>query len=177
MIKSGHASTAVGKYQITKDTLAETIKKVGLDPNRTKFDQQTQDLLATQLINQAGYGTKDPKTVMSNLAGRWAALPKDMSGVGRSDGFNGNKANINPNELMAAIRSGPNDSYKSALSSIQSQLPKSMASNLDSAMAGNMESRNSDDMLRLSIAKQDELIALMRANNSQNQKMIQVARN
>ena len=27
MLKSGHASTAVGKYQITKDTLAETVKK------------------------------------------------------------------------------------------------------------------------------------------------------
>jgi hypothetical protein len=37
--------------------------------------------------------------------------------------------------------------------------------------------RTSNDLIVIQIAKMDELIALMKANNSQNQKMIQVARN
>jgi hypothetical protein len=78
---------------------------------------------------------------------------------------------------MAAIKSGPNDRYSSTLSSISSQIPKSMSQGTEAAFAGNLERRNSDDMLKISIAKQDEMIALLKANNSQNQKMIQVARN
>jgi hypothetical protein len=116
MIGKGHASTAVGKYQMIADTLAEEAKKSGLDVNTTKFDQKTQDLLAQQLINQAGYGKKDTATVMKNLAGRWASLPKDMSGAGSYDGQNGNKAGINPGELAAAI-SGPSGGYNSKMAS------------------------------------------------------------
>ena len=175
MLKSGHASTAVGKYQITKDTLAETVKKAGLDPSTTKFDQQTQDLLATQLIYQAGFGTKDPKTVMNNLAGRWAALPKDMSGAGRHDRFNGNQANINPNELMAAIQSGPTDSYTPALKNINTNIP-SVRTEPETTSALN-SARNSNDLLVIQIARMDELIGLMKANNAINSKILQRARN
>jgi len=177
MRAQGRASTAVGKYQMIAATLAEQAKKAGLDPNTTKFDQKTQDLLASQLVKQAGLGSRDPATVMKNLAGTWASLPQNMSGQGRYDGYNTNRANINPNDLMAAIQSGPNDRYSSALSSIASQIPKSMAPGTEATFAGNLERRNSDDMLKISIAKQDEMIALLKANNSQNQKMIQVARN
>lgn len=105
MIGKGHASTAVGKYQMIASTLAEQVKKAGLDPNKTKFDQKTQDLLAKQLIEQAGYGKKDTATVMKNLAGTWASLPKDMSGKGAYDNdANRNQAGINPQELLAAIK-------------------------------------------------------------------------
>jgi hypothetical protein len=112
MLGKGHASTAVGKYQMIATTLAEQVKKSGLDASTTKFDQKTQDLLAQQLIDQAGYGKKDTATVMKNLAGTWASLPKDMSGRGAYDNFNGNMAGINPNELAAAI-SGPSGKYDS----------------------------------------------------------------
>jgi hypothetical protein len=111
-------------------TLAEQVKKSGLDPSKTKFDQKTQDLLAQQLIDQAGYGKKDPATVMKNLAGTWAALPKDMSGRGAYDGYNTNKSNINPNELMAAI-TGPNGGYQSKTSGLNpsASLPTASSSN------------------------------------------------
>jgi hypothetical protein len=115
MLREGRASSAVGKYQMISSTLAEQMKKAGLDPNTTKFDQNTQDQLAQQLINQAGYGKKDPATVMRNLAGTWAALPKDMSGRGAYDGYNTNQASVNPNELLAAI-SGPSSRYQSGMS-------------------------------------------------------------
>jgi len=108
MIGRGHASTAVGKYQMIEGTLAEQVKKAGLDPTTTKFDQKTQDLLARQLIQQAGYGKKDTATVMNNLAGTWASLPKDMTGVGRYDGYNSNRAIINPQDLVALLsKPGP----------------------------------------------------------------------
>jgi hypothetical protein len=103
MIGRGHASTAVGKYQMIEKTLAEQVKTAGLDPTTTKFDQKTQDLLARQLIQQAGYGKKDTATVMNNLAGTWASLPKDMTGVGRYDGYNSNRSTINPQDLRAAL--------------------------------------------------------------------------
>jgi hypothetical protein len=103
MIGQGHASTAVGKYQMIADTLSEQVKKSGLDPSKTKFDQKTQDLLAQQLVDRAGYGKADTATVMKNLAGTWASLPKDMSGRGTYDGFNGNMAGIKPQDLVAAI--------------------------------------------------------------------------
>ena len=175
MIKSGRPSTAVGKYQMIAATLAEQVKKAGLNPSKTKFDQHTQDLLASQLINQAGYGKKDPATVMKNLAGTWASLPQDMSGKGRYDGYNTNQANINPNDLMAAIRSGPKDSYTSALKNVDTNIPSvHMAPETTSALNS---ARNSNDLAVIQIARMDELISLMKANNSQNQKMIQVSRN
>ena len=175
MIQSGHASTAVGKYQMIKDTLAEQVKKAGLDPNKTKFDQQTQDLLATQLIYQAGYGKKDSATVQRNLAGTWASLPQDMSGRGRYDGYNTNKASINPNELMSAIQSGPTDSYTPALKNINTNIP-SVRTEPETTSALN-SARNSNDLLVIQIARMDELIGLMKANNAINSKILQRARN
>jgi muramidase (phage lysozyme) len=149
MLKEGRASSAVGKYQMISSTLAEQMKKAGLDPNTTKFDQGTQDLLAQQLVNQAGYGKKDPATVMRNLAGTWAALPKDMSGRGAYDGYNTNKANINPNELMAAI-TGPNGGYQSKTSGLNpsASLPTATSSNAP-ATSGSDQTQSYDRMVEL----------------------------
>jgi hypothetical protein len=143
MIGKGHASTAVGKYQMIADTLADQVKKSGLDVNTTKFDQRTQDLLAQQLINQAGYGRLDPATVMKNLSGTWASLPKDMSGRGTWDNFNGNRAGINANQLMAAI-SGPNGGYDSKMSAVK---PGSSLSTPDTTMASQPTTTTQSDEL------------------------------
>jgi len=103
MLGRGHASTAVGAYQMIANTLSDQVKKSGLDPNTTKFDQKTQDLLASQLVKQAGYGRLDPATVMKNLSGTWASLPKNMSGSGSYDGQNGNQVGVDPKLLYDAI--------------------------------------------------------------------------
>ena len=176
MIKSGRPSTAVGKYQMIAATLAEQAKKAGLDPNKTKFDQHTQDLLASQLVNQAGYGKKDNATVMKNLAGTWASLPQDMSGRGRYDGYNTNKANISASELMSAIQSGPKDSYSSALRGVDPSASRNNTASAETASAVS-NARNSYDLTVIQIAKMDELIDLMKTNNSQNSKILQRARN
>ena len=175
MIKGGRPSTAVGKYQMIAETLAAQAKKAGLDPNTTKFDQQTQDLLASQLVGQAGYGSKDPATVMKNLAGTWASLPQDMSGRGRYDGYNTNKANINPNDLMAAIQSGPRDSYSSALRGVDPGTVRPNTAGTETAAAIS-NARNSNDLIVIQISKMDELIGLMKANNNINSKILQRSR-
>ena len=175
MIASGRASTAVGKYQMIRDTLAEQVKKAGLDPNTTKFDQQTQDLLASQLVSQAGLGRNDPATVMKRLAGTFASLPQDMSGRGRYDGFNTNRANINPNELMAAIQSAPRDSVSSALQGVNPSAVRNETAGTVTATAVS-NARTSNDLTVIQIAKMDELIGLMKTNNSINSKILQRAR-
>jgi muramidase (phage lysozyme) len=180
MIKSGRPSTAVGKYQMIAATLAEQVKKAGLDPSKTKFDERTQDLLATQLINQAGYGKKDTATVMKNLAGTWASLPQDMTGRGRYDGYNTNRANIDPNELASALGksgalAGPTDRYSPALASINTNIPSAQINSETSSALNN--ARNANDLTIIQIAKMDELIGLMKANNSINSKILQRARN
>ena len=176
MIKGGRPSTAVGKYQMIAATLAEQVKKAGLDPSKTKFDERTQDLLASQLVSQAGFGKKDPATVMKNLAGTWASLPQDMSGRGRYDGYNTNAANINPNELIAAIQSGPRDTYSSTLKNVDTNIRSNVHQSPETTSALN-SARNSNDLTVIQIAKMDELIALMKTNNSINSKILQRARN
>jgi muramidase (phage lysozyme) len=176
MIKSGRPSTAVGKYQMIAATLAEQAKKAGLDPNTTRFDQQTQDLLASQLVGQAGYGSKDPATVMKNLAGTFASLPQDMSGRGRYDGYNTNKANINPNDLMSAIQSVPRDSYSSALRGVDPGTVRTNTAGTETAAAIS-NARNSNDLIVIQISKMDELIGLMKTNNTINSKILQRSRN
>ena len=175
MLASGRASTAVGKYQMIQDTLAEQVKKAGLDPSTTKFDQQTQDLLASQLVSQAGVGRNDPATVMKRLAGTFASLPQDMSGRGRYDGFNTNRANINPNELMAAIQSAPRDSVSSALQGVNPNSVRNATTATDTAAAVS-NARTGNDLTVIQIGKMDELIGLMKTNNSINSKILQRAR-
>jgi len=171
MLAQGHASTAVGKYQMISATLAEQVKKSGLDPSKTKFDQKTQDLLAQQLVNQAGYGKKDPATVMRNLAGTWAALPKDMSGRGAYDGYNTNKSNIDPNDLMAAL-SGPSSSKATALSSVN---PESTVKTLSTPAPSQDTSKEpaAADSMKKSFA---EMTAELRRSNALAEKQLKVAK-
>jgi len=154
MLREGRASSAVGKYQMVSGTLAEQMKKAGLDPNTTKFDEKTQDLLAQQLINQAGYGRKDPATVMRNLAGTWASLPQDMSGRGRYDGFNTNRANIDPGQLMAAI-TGPNGGYDNKMSTVKPST--TLPTKEDTTTASRSSGSDSDNIIASLNSKLDTL--------------------
>lgn len=59
-------SSAVGRYQITRSTLLDFMKQLGLTGER-KFDEQTQDELARAILRQAG---NNPDA----LRGRWEGL-------------------------------------------------------------------------------------------------------
>jgi len=176
MIGQGHASTAVGKYQMIADTLKEQVAKSGLDPTKTKFDQKTQDLLAQQLVDQAGYGKKDTGTVMKNLAGTWASLPKDMSGRGAYDGFNGNKSGINPNDLVAAIQApaGPKNGYQAQATPDATQAAgKATAEDAQRQLGLGGNGSGGDQHFASFGAKLDEMVRLQQQTVAVNNKILQ----
>lgn len=185
MIAKGHASTAVGKYQMIEKTLAEQVKKAGLDAKTTKFDQKTQDLLASQLIDQAGFGKKDSATVMKNLAGTWASLPKDMSGRGTYDGFNQNKATINAGDVQAAISgptktdsqpvvvAGPRSGYKPQEVGGAPNRAGSETTTQANQANNQQQTESANDRM---IQRLDELVALQRQNNNINTQLLKNTR-
>ena len=111
MISRGHASTAVGKYQIINSTLRGAVQDLGLDPKRTKFSPEVQDQLAIQLMRGRGLdrflaSDRNPRELnrfIFNLSKEWASLPKDSTGAGYYDGFNGNRAASNSWGQLAGI--------------------------------------------------------------------------
>lgn len=75
MLAQGYESSAVGKYQIVKDTLAGAAKQLGLDTATTKFDQKTQDALAGALIANDTKGKSVPDAIAA-LRHEWPSLNK-----------------------------------------------------------------------------------------------------
>ncbi|WP_246725778.1 hypothetical protein [Rhizobium lusitanum] len=59
-------SSAVGRYQITRTTLQDFMKQLGISGDTT-FNQETQDRIAQELIRQTGGS-------LSKLRGRWPSL-------------------------------------------------------------------------------------------------------
>ena len=185
MISKGHLSTAVGKYQMIADTLKDQVARSGLDPNKTKFDQKTQDLLAQQLVSQAGYGKQDSATVMRNLAGTWASLPQDMSGRGRYDGYNSNRANVDPKALAEAIRqpggyqyggiaSGPESGYQAMLHGTEAVIPLPNGKTIPVEMPGYTATlADQTGIMAMQLNKLDEIVRVMQNQVSVSNKILQ----
>lgn len=78
----GGQSTAAGRWQMIKSTLTAAAKGLGLDPNTTKFDQQTQDRMAQWLLDEKvglrkfRAGEISQAQFLKNLRNEWEALPK-----------------------------------------------------------------------------------------------------
>lgn len=108
MLASGRESTAVGKYQIVRDTLQGLVKKMGIDLN-TKFNESTQDTLANELIKQNGYedyksGQVSAEKFLRRLARTFAGLPTSKAGLSAHEGIGSNKATITYERAMEALR-------------------------------------------------------------------------
>jgi len=110
MVRNGSPSSAIGRFQFTRDTLRETISALGLNPSAVKFTPEVQNQLATRLLSEAGLerylanptqGLED--RIIHNLAGRWAAL-QTVSGVGRYDNDGLNRATIKPDEVRKILK-------------------------------------------------------------------------
>ena len=79
MLRRGHESTAVGKYQIIKKTLMGLVK-AGYAKLTDVFNPQTQDKLALGLLKDAGLNRYLSKKISTekfadNISGIWASLP------------------------------------------------------------------------------------------------------
>lgn len=98
-------SSAVGRYQMLSDTLAETQRKMGLDDSAV-FDRDLQDAMAVELLKRRGYekwsrGEITDEEFMDNLAKEWASLP-NSSGVGH---YPGQKARVGIPDVLSAFAS------------------------------------------------------------------------
>lgn len=107
---ANNRSSAAGKYQVIRGTLAQTVKELGLT-GEEKFDERMQDRIAAHLLEKRGYsayleGRMGRQEFMKGLSSEWASLPKDASGAGVHDGVGTNRAAKNSygSVLVAAER-------------------------------------------------------------------------
>lgn len=109
-VRQGSASSAVGKYQIIRPTLAGLVVQLRLDPD-TRFDEGLQDKLAVTLLERRGSRAFVQKKLSreqfaANLAKEWAALPKatgphPTQSHYADDGIN--KSNVSLDDIYDAL--------------------------------------------------------------------------
>jgi muramidase (phage lysozyme) len=109
MIAQGHESTAVGRYQYIRSTLAGTARQMGLDINKIKFDERTQDMLATHtLATSCGLddwinGKLSDGDFMNKIAKVWASVPT-TSGKSYYQGVGSNKAGTSADVALNTLK-------------------------------------------------------------------------
>lgn len=107
MRRKGASSTAIGRYQFIRGTLAGMIELHDLDRNAL-FDRTMQDNLARLIMEDCGFYDEDVSdTKVGNcLARTWAALPV-LSGKKRGKSYyhgqGGNRARVSANIVLAAL--------------------------------------------------------------------------
>jgi muramidase (phage lysozyme) len=132
MIKNGHETTAVGKYQMLSSTIAGLIRN-GVLKSGDIFNPSTQDRAALALIKEKGMndylGGKLSKDEFADRIARvWASLPL-ASGRGAYDGVGSNKAGGSRAEYMAAfardggVFDGPKSGYAATLHGMEAVIP------------------------------------------------------
>jgi conjugal transfer mating pair stabilization protein TraG len=109
-IAHGSPSSAVGKYQIIRPTLATLVQTLHVNPN-AKFDKPMQDRMAVALLEKRGAidymeNKLTREQFAANLAKEWAALPKITGADANksyyaSDGINA--SHISTNEIFKAL--------------------------------------------------------------------------
>lgn len=107
MLAEKRESTAVGKYQIIRDTMTGLKKEMGLTGTEV-FNEELQDRMAVHLMKQKGLdkflaGQMAPEQFQAQLATVWAGIPKDKTGASHYAGVGSNRATVQPGEVMAAL--------------------------------------------------------------------------
>ena len=104
-------SAAMGAYQMLE--VLQVAKKMGFDPNKTLFNQETQDRMADYYLNYSGFqdfkaGKITAEEFNDRLAGQFASVKK-TSGVGAydNDGMNDAYGDLMP--LLVQFRDGSKD--------------------------------------------------------------------
>lgn len=103
----GSPSSATGRYQFMRNTLAGLKVEMGLT-GEEKFTPELQDRLALQLLRRRGYdrwkaGKMPTATFANELAEEWAALPNLHTGRSHYSGDGLNKSLVSPNEVLEAL--------------------------------------------------------------------------
>lgn len=133
MLGMGRESTAVGKYQIIRKTLAGLIEEGVVKPS-DKFDAATQDKLAIALLERRGLrdyqsGKIKPNTFADNLAMEWASLPMSNNRSYYAD-IGSNKSGVDRDAVMQVIAAakggvaqGPKLGYPAVLHGTEAVVP------------------------------------------------------
>ena len=109
-VRQGHYSSAVGRYQIVRPTLAGLVARLKIDPS-ARFDAVMQDRMAIALLERRGavqYAEKElsREQFAANIAQEWAALPKavgDKPGESYYAGDGVNQSRLTIEEVYQAI--------------------------------------------------------------------------
>lgn len=178
--------TAAGKYQIIQKTLAGLISQ-GVASPTDMFDSATQDKLGRALLDRRGYSAyKEGKITADqfadNLAKEWAALPT-ASGRSYYDGVGNNKALVSRADLMTAIQaetggifSGPRSGYRAVLHGTEAVVPLPDGKTIPVQMPELTASMSDQvSMMGVQISKLDELISVMRTQNTISEKILRSA--
>lgn len=124
-LAQGHAGTAAGKGQIIRKTLIslkDEFAREGEDIGDQLFDEDMQDRLMVKLMERRGietfYRDGDEMAMMRRLSMEWAAVPKDMGGESYYKGVGDNKAHLEPEVMIVALRQA-RENYMQAQSDTQ----------------------------------------------------------
>jgi conjugal transfer mating pair stabilization protein TraG len=103
-----NGGSAVGRYQFLDDTLDGLVDRLGLNGNE-RFSPELQDRLALQLARDAGMedwigGRISDERFAESLSQVWAGLPRDESNESYYEGIQGNRATVDWNTVIAALR-------------------------------------------------------------------------
>ena len=97
---SASGSSASGRYQYIRTTLQSVANSMRLDPNTTKFNEQTQDniviyhLRANHGLDRWLAGRMSHEDFLRRLAGTWAGIPDPSTGESAFIGILDNRAGI-----------------------------------------------------------------------------------
>lgn len=187
LVNSGAPGSAAGKYQIIRDTLLDLVNRGVASPNE-RFSPATQDRLAIALMEptlskfQAKQVSVDQ--MADKIAAVWAAFPTS-SGQSRYQGVGNNKAGLSRQEFVQSLGSakfggviaGPQSGYQATLHGTEAVIPLAGGRSIPVEMSGITDSFKSQmTMMAAQIEKLDELVDVMRNNNSISRNMLKAAR-
>lgn len=100
-------SSAAGKYQFIRATLAGTAKQMGLTGDE-KFTPELQDRMAMQQLKNAGYdkyvaGKTNDQTFLNKVAGVWSSIPKS-NGRSAHEGIGINAAGTTVSSAVSTLQ-------------------------------------------------------------------------
>ena len=101
-------SSASGRYQYIRRTLQDVASSMGLDPDTTKFDPETQDKIAIYHLRRSHgldrwlAGRMSNEDFLNRLAGTWAGIP-NTSGRSTYAGVLDNRAGIAVNTALGRL--------------------------------------------------------------------------
>ena len=184
MLRKGHESTAIGKYQIIRNTLRLLISN-GSVQLTDKFSPSTQDKLAIALLNRRGYqefinGKITADAMADKIAMEWASFPT-ANGASYYAGVGSNKALVERGQVISTLKGyrfggiseGPDSGYMVELHGSEAVVPLPDGRSIPVQMPGYEEGiRMQNDAIMAQNDRLDDLVAIMRTRNQLTEKIL-----